>query len=82
MDFFFANLIAARLAGNSFLSAPCWLDLACPRPARTEAVTHCFVLCGGKKWKPQIRNITERDELLISLPVEQQLQELKTKWLE
>jgi hypothetical protein len=36
---------------------------------------------GEKSWKPQIRNTTA-GELLISLPVEQQLQELITKWLE
>ncbi len=66
------------MAASARPSALCPLDLARPRPARPEAIARCSCVSREeKKLKPQIRNITKRDELLISLPVEQQLLELK-----
>ncbi len=50
-----------------------WSD---PAPPRLKLLP--FALCyAGKMWIPQICNITEGDELLIILPFEQQLPELK-----
>jgi hypothetical protein len=55
------TLVNRFIQSDDLLQAPCWLDLAPshPHPARTEAVAHCLVLCGKKKLKPQISNITK-----------------------
>ena len=79
--FYCSGLLAGVDGGCRAADVPGYRDLSPPPPAQPEALVHCSCLMGEKSWKPQIRNTTA-GELLISLPVEQQLQELITKWLE
>ena len=78
-----SGLLAKVGSGRRAADVPGHRDLSPAPPAQPEALVHCSCLVGEKSWKPQIR-ITTAGELLISLPVEQQLQELKpngsNKW--
>ena len=79
--FYCSGLLAGVGGSRRAADVPGYRDLSPPPPAQPEALAHCSCLVGEKVGS--LRSASPpAGELLISLPIEQQLQELKTKWLE
>ena len=73
-----SGLLAGVGDGRRAADAPGYRDLSPPPPAQPEALAHCSCLMGKKVGSLRSASPpTGEPELLISLPVEQQLQELK-----
>jgi hypothetical protein len=76
-----SRLLAEVDGGRRAAEVPGYRDLSPPRPPSLKHSPTARVL-----WEKKVGSLRSASppagELLISLPIEQQLQELKTKWLE
>ena len=77
-----SGFLAEVGGGRRAADVPGYRNLSPPPPAQPEALAHCSYVSWEKKVGSLGSATPPRGELLISLPVEQQLLELKTKWLE